>query len=86
MMAQIKQDLYNKNSTLQDQGKVDPIDTLENRIKFWFNIVNYDGGPKLDILHDYNLNNEGLDHSVFGSEKDPEIGGLKKILEILRCD
>ena len=35
MIAQFKQDIYNKNYTLQDQGKEDPIDTLENRIKFW---------------------------------------------------
>ena len=35
MIAQFKQDLYNKNLTLQDQGRDDPIDTLENRIKFW---------------------------------------------------
>ena len=31
--AQFKQDLYNKKFTLQDQGKDDPINTLENRIK-----------------------------------------------------
>ena len=29
MIAQFKQDLYNKNFTLQDQGKDDPIDTLD---------------------------------------------------------
>ena len=34
MIALFKQDLYNKNFTLKDQGKDDPIDTLENRIKF----------------------------------------------------
>ena len=34
IIAQFKQDLYNKNCTLQEQGKDDPIDTLENRIKF----------------------------------------------------
>ena len=34
MIAQFKKDIYNKNYTLQDQGKDDPIDTLENRIKF----------------------------------------------------
>ena len=38
MMAEFEQDLDNKNFTLQDQGKDDPIDTLENRIKFWRNI------------------------------------------------
>ena len=39
MIAQFEQDLYNKNYTLQDQGKDDPIDTLEKRIKFWINII-----------------------------------------------
>ena len=33
MIAQFKQDLYNKNFTLEYQGKDDPVDTLENRIK-----------------------------------------------------
>ena len=31
MIAQFQQDLYNKNFTLQDQGKDDPIDTLQKR-------------------------------------------------------
>ena len=39
MIAQFEQDIYNKNYTLQDQGKDDPIDTLENRIKFWINNI-----------------------------------------------
>ena len=30
MIAQFEQDLYNKNFTLQDQGKDDPFETLEN--------------------------------------------------------
>ena len=34
MIAQFKQDLYNKNFSFQDQGKDDEIDTLDNRIKF----------------------------------------------------
>ena len=33
MIAQFKQDLYNKNFTLQDQSKYYEIDTLENIIK-----------------------------------------------------
>ena len=32
MIAQYKQDFYNKTFSLQDQGKDDPIDTLQNRI------------------------------------------------------
>ena len=50
MIAQFEQDLYNKNFTLQDQGKDDPIDTLENRIKFWLNIISDDQGPVPDNL------------------------------------
>ena len=52
MMAEFEQDLYNKNFTLQDQGKDDPIDTLENRIKFWLNIFNKDEGLIPDNLYD----------------------------------
>ena len=44
MIAQFEQDLCNKNFTLQDQGKDDPIDTLENRIKFWIKIISNDEG------------------------------------------
>ena len=84
MMAQFEQDLYNKNYTLQDQGKDDPIDTLENRIKFWINIISNDQGPVPDNLHDYDYNNEGLDYSVSGWEIFPNIGELKKLLDLLR--
>ena len=42
MIAQFKQDLYNKNFTLRDQGKDDEIDTLENTIKFLTNIISND--------------------------------------------
>ena len=84
MIAQFKQDLYNKNFTLQDQGKDDSIDTLENRIKFWINIINNDERPIPDNFYDYDYNNEGFDHSVRGAEIFPEIGDFKKILDILR--
>ena len=50
MIARFKQDLYNKNFTLQDQGKDDPIDTLENRIKFWVDIISNDEGSVHDNL------------------------------------
>ena len=80
MIAQFKQNIYNKNYTLQDQGKDDPIDTLENRIKFWINIISNDQAPVHDNLYDYDYNDEGLDHSVRGWEKFPEIGELKKII------
>ena len=78
MITQFKQDLYNKNFTLKDQGKDDPTDTLENRIKFWINIISNDQGSVPNVLYDYDYSHEGLDHSVLGSEKNPEIGELKK--------
>ena len=34
MIAQFKQDLYNKKFSLHDQGKCDEIDTLQNGTKF----------------------------------------------------
>ena len=84
MIAQFKQDIYNKNYTLQDQGKDDPIDTLENRIKFCINIISNDQGPVPDNLYDYDYNDEGLDHTVRGWQIFPEIRELKKLLDILR--
>ena len=84
MIAQFEQNLCNKNYILQDQGKDDPIDTLENRIKFWINIISNDQGPVPDNLYAYDYNNEGLDYSVRGWEIFPEIGELKKLLDILR--
>ena len=62
MITQFKQDLYNKNFTLQDQGKDDPIDTLQNRINFWINIISNDGRPIPDNLYDYDYTDEGFDH------------------------
>ena len=56
MIAQYKQDFYNKNFTLQDQGKDDEIDTLETRIHFWINNISNDRGPVPDSLYDYNYN------------------------------
>ena len=84
MVAQFKQDIYNKNYTLQNHGKDDPIDTLDNRIKFWINIISNDQGPVPDNLYDYDYNDEGLDGTVRGAEIFPEIGELKKLLDILR--
>ena len=53
MISQFKHDLYSKNFPLQDQGKDDEIDTLENRIKIWLNIISNAKGPKPDNLYDY---------------------------------
>ena len=84
MIAQFQQDIYNKNYTLQDQDKDNPIDTLENRTKFWINIITNDQGPVPDNLYDYDYNNEGLDYSVPGAEIFPEMGELQKLLDILK--
>ena len=84
MIAQFKQDLYNKHFTLQDQCKDDPIDTLENRKKFWINVIENNDGSMPDNIYNYDYNNEGLDGTVRGEEIFPEIGELKKLLDILR--
>ena len=68
MIAQFKQDLYNKLFNLQDQGKDNPFDTLENRIKFWINIIENHNGSMPDIVYNYDYNNEGLDGTVLGAE------------------
>ena len=84
MISQIKQDVYNKNFTLQDQVKDDPIDTFENRIKFWLNIISNARAPVPDNLYDYGYNDEGLDETVHGAEIIPERRDFKKLLDILR--
>ena len=86
MIAQFKQDLYNKNFTLQDQSRDDPIVTLGNRIKIWLKIINNDEGPVPDNNYDYDYNDERLDHSVRGWDRNefPEIRELKNLLDILR--
>ena len=85
MIAQIKQDLYNKNFNLRNLGKNDEIDTLQNRIKFWPKKNSNAQGPVPDNLYDYDHNDEGRDCSVHGAEIYPEIGELKKLMDILRC-
>ena len=50
MIAQFKQNLLNKNYSLQDQGKCDEKDTLQNRIKFWLNGFSL-GGPIPDNVY-----------------------------------
>ena len=85
MIAQFKQDLYNKNFTFQDQSKEDEIDTLEDRIKFWLKINNNAHGPVPDNLCGYDFNEEGLGNSVSGSKIIPETAEFIKLLDILRC-
>ena len=88
MITQFKQDLYNKSFTLQNQGKDDPIDTLENRTKLWIIIISNAEGAVPDDLYDYDYNDEGLDHSVCGWDRNefPERRELKKLLDILRSE
>ena len=66
MITQFKQDIYNKNYTLQAQGKDDLVDTLENRIKFWINIISNDQVSVPDNIYDYDYNDERLDSTVRG--------------------
>ena len=75
--------LCQKNFSLQDQGKGDQIDTLQNGIEFWLNIKNM-GSPIPDNLFDYVYDDEGLGGSVRGAEIFPEIREFKKLLDILR--
>ena len=84
MLAQFKQDLYNKHFTLQDQGKDDPIDTLENRIKFRINVIENHNGSMPDNDYNNDYNDERLDRTVRGAEIFPDIGELKKLIDILR--
>ena len=49
MIAQFKRDLYNKNFSLQDQGKCDENDTLGKRIKNWLLVIECEG-PILDNI------------------------------------
>ena len=80
MIAQFTQDLYNKNFSLQDQGKDDPIDTLDKRIKLWLTFIRSEGLVAHN-LYDYDFIDESLDNSVRGSDRRE----LKKLLDILRC-
>ena len=83
MIAQLKQDLYNKSFSLQDQGKGDQIDTLQDRKKFWLKILDM-GGPIADNLWDCDYNDDVLDSSVRSAEIIPVITKLKNLLDILR--
>ena len=85
MIAQFKQDLFNKNFSPRSQGKDDQIDTLQNRNKVWLDIFDDTRGPVPDNLYEYDYNDERLNHSVRGAKMFPEIGEFKKLLGILRC-
>ena len=86
MIAQFEQGLFNEKFPLQDQGKDDEHDILENRNKFWLNIISNAQGPVPDKLFDFEYDVEGLDGSVRGAETFLEIREIEIILVILRCE
>ena len=86
MIAQFKQDLYNKLFSFQGQGKDDQNDTLHNRIRFWCNVIDDTGVGKPDDIYNYVFNDDVLDHSVRGAEIISELRDLKKLLDIPRCN
>ena len=69
MIAQFKQNLYNKIFSLQNQGKCDQIDTLQNRIKLWLNVIDNSGGPKPDNVYDYEYNDPGMNNHFRRTER-----------------
>ena len=78
MIAQFKQDLHNKNFSLQDQSKDDESDTRQKRIKFWPNNISVvESIP--DNLFKYDYNDEGLYESFRGSNLFPGIRGLEEL-------
>ena len=52
MIAQIEQNFYNKNFSLQDQCKCDENDNFQKRVKFWLNVFDMEG-PVPDNVYDY---------------------------------
>ena len=85
MISQFKQGLYNKNFSLQDQGKGNQIDTLQKRTKFQLNVIIDTGYPITDDFYNYEYNYEGLDSSACSSEIFREIRKCKKVSDLLRC-
>ena len=84
-ISQFQQDFFNKTFRIQDQGDVDEIDTIQNGVKIWPNIFIMGEWPIPDNIFDYEYSKEGLDHSVRGAKIFPEIGKIKKVLDVLRC-
>ena len=80
MIAQFKQGFYNKSCSLQDLGKCDEKDTLQERNKFWLNVIDM-AGPILHKVFDYDLNDPGVNHYFRGVERDPEPRDFEKILD-----
>ena len=81
MIAKFKQDLYNENFSLQDQGKCDENDTLQERIEIWFHVIEW-GGPITDIVYDFDYNSPKLDHYFGGEKIYPEIREYKRVFRV----
>ena len=79
MIAQFKQDLYNKSFILQDQGKGDENDTLQKIFKFLVNFIDM-GGPIPDNVYDYDHNNPEINFYFQGSGCNPELRESEKFL------
>ena len=81
MIAQFKQDFYNKNFSLQDQDKRNI--SLQKRSEFWLNyVVVNKGAPKPDNVFEYDYNDDGFAFSFCGAKNDPELRALKEFLTI----
>ena len=81
MIAQFKQDLFNKNFSLQDRDKRD--NSLQKRIKFWLNyVVVNEGAPIPDNVYDYDYNDDALVYLLRGAKNDLELRELKEFLTI----
>ena len=80
MIAQCKQDLYNKSFSHQDQNKRD--DGLQKRKNKWPNYVVNKGGPIPENVYDYDHNDLGLAYFSRGAKYDPGLRELEKFLKI----
>ena len=79
MIAQFKQDSYDKNFSLQNQGKCNENDTLQKRIKFWLNVIDM-WGQIPDNVYEYDYNDPGKNYYLGSLERYPELRDLKKVL------
>ena len=64
MIAQFKQDLYNKSFSHQDQNNCEG--GLRKRFKLWLSCFANMGGPKPDNIYDFEYNDEGLNYFFEG--------------------
>ena len=79
IIAQVKQDLYYKNFSLQVQCNCDELDTFQKRITFCFNVVDMED-PIPDYVYDYEYGNSEMDFYFRWSRCDSELRELKNFL------